>query len=98
VLSACETNLGPSPPLEAGVTLASGFLAAGARRVVASHWSVADRSTADLMVAFFDKLTRARGELDYAQALQEARKAVRANERWASPFYWAPFVLIGPAS
>ena len=51
MLSACETNVGPQLPLEAGVTLASGFLAAGARRVVASHWSGDDRSTAELMVA-----------------------------------------------
>src|SRR5262249_15425024 len=51
VLSACQTNVGPQPPLEAGVSLAGGFLAAGARRVVASHWAVDDRSTAALMAA-----------------------------------------------
>src|SRR5262249_40015809 len=59
VLSACFSNVGPQPPLEAGVTLASGFLAAGARRVVASHWGVDDESTADLMEAFFQKVTAA---------------------------------------
>jgi CHAT domain-containing protein len=37
VLSACETAVGPKRPLEAGVTLGSGFLEAEARRVVASH-------------------------------------------------------------
>jgi CHAT domain-containing protein len=45
VLSACSTNVGPQRPLEAGVPLASGFLAAGARRVVASPWSGAATST-----------------------------------------------------
>src|SRR5262249_61421821 len=35
VLSACWTNVGPLPPLEAGGTLASGFLSAGAPRGVA---------------------------------------------------------------
>jgi CHAT domain-containing protein/tetratricopeptide (TPR) repeat protein len=96
VLSACETNVGPQPPLEAGVTLASAFLAAGVRRVVASHWSVDDESTAELTSSFFQNLRRGSAEsTSYAKALYEAKKKVRSTERWASPFYWAPFVLIG---
>jgi tetratricopeptide (TPR) repeat protein len=97
VLSACETNVGPQRPLEAGVTLAGGFLAAGARRVVASHWSVDDRSTAELMGTFFERLTAARrdGSVPFARALQQARQQVRSRPEWASPFHWAPFVLIG---
>ncbi len=99
VLSACVTNVGPQPPLEAGVTLASGFLAAGARRVVASHWSVDDAATAELMGAFFKTLTQAqrqRRPIRYARALQEGRLQLRRQTRTAAPFYWAPFVLIGP--
>ena len=99
VLSACVTNVGPQRPLEAGVTLAGGFLAAGARRVVASHWSVDDRSTAVLMEAFFAVVTDAvkrNQPVDYAAALQKARKKVRQTPEWSAPYYWAPFVLIGP--
>src|SRR5438105_2071009 len=75
VLSACVTNVGPQPPLEAGVTLAGGFLAAGARRVVASHWGVDDESTAELMATFFQKVradAKAGRPVAYAQALQQA--------------------------
>lgn len=100
VLSACVTNVGPQQPMEAGVTLASGFLAAGARRVVASHWSVDDESTATLMEAFFAEVTRAAGKGDpvhYAQALQNARRKLRDTPRWSVPFFWAPFVLLGSA-
>jgi CHAT domain-containing protein len=100
VLSACETNVGPQQPLEAGVTLASGFLSAGARRVVASHWSVDDESTAALMEAFFGTVTAAanKGEpVDYARALCEARKKLRQQADTAAPFFWAPFVLLGAA-
>ena len=100
VLSACQTNVGPDRPLESGVTLAQAFLAAGGKRVVCSHWSVNDASTAELMGDFFEGIAKAarRGEtIDYAAALQTARKAVRANPRWSSPYYWAPFVLVGPA-
>jgi CHAT domain-containing protein/tetratricopeptide (TPR) repeat protein len=100
VLSACTTNVGPQEPLEAGVTLASGFLAAGARRVVASHWSVDDESTATLMEAFFARVTAAARQgrpVPYAGALQAARRKVRDDPRWSAPFFWAPFVLVGPA-
>jgi CHAT domain-containing protein/tetratricopeptide (TPR) repeat protein len=100
VLSACTTNVGPQQPLEAGVTLASGFLAAGARRVVASHWSVDDESTATLMEAFFAEVTAAarHGEVvAYARALQQARRKVRETPKWSAPFFWAPFVLVGAA-
>jgi CHAT domain-containing protein/tetratricopeptide (TPR) repeat protein len=100
VLSACVTNVGPQPPMEAGVTLAGAFLAAGARRVVASHWSVDDESTATLMEAFFAEVTTASRQGDpvlYAQALQKARRKVRETPKWSAPFFWAPFVLVGSA-
>jgi CHAT domain-containing protein len=97
VLSACVTNVGPQQPLEAGVTLASGFLSAGARRVVASHWSVDDQSTAELMEAFFEGVAAGKGGPDaHARALQQARQKVRGQAKWAAPFFWAPFVLLGP--
>jgi CHAT domain-containing protein/tetratricopeptide (TPR) repeat protein len=99
VLSACDTNVGPPEPLEAGVTLASAFLAAGAHRVVASHWEVHDESTADLMVAFFREVTaaaRQRKQVSYPLALQKARRQVRAQAKWSAPCYWSPFVLVGP--
>jgi CHAT domain-containing protein len=96
VLSACSTNVGPQRPLEAGVTLAGAFLAAGAQRVVASHWSVDDRSTAELMGGFFASVTDREKVRGHAHALREARLALLRRDEWASPFYWAPFVLIGP--
>src|SRR5205085_11593669 len=99
VLSACVTNVGPQRPLEGGVTLAGGFLAAGARRVVASHWSVDDRSTAELIEAFFKEVTAAGSRsrpVSYPEALWKARQQVRSRARWSSPFYWSPFVLVGP--
>jgi tetratricopeptide (TPR) repeat protein len=101
VLSACDTNVGPQPPLEAGVTLAGGFLTAGARRVVASLWEVSDeKSTATLMETFFKEVVAANhrgGPVPFAQALHKARRQVRNVPEWSTPFYWAPFVLIGPA-
>ncbi len=100
VLSACETNVGPHQTLEAGFSLARAFFKAGARRVVASHWTVEDESTSELVGEFFEEVSeslKATKPLDYAQALQTARLRVRNHPRWSHPFFWAPFVLIGPA-
>jgi CHAT domain-containing protein/tetratricopeptide (TPR) repeat protein len=100
VLSACETNVGPDRPLEAGSTLARAFLSAGAARVVCSQWSVDDQSTAALIGAFFLRISESlrQGQSpQYARALHEARREVRDNPAWAAPYHWAPFVLIGPA-
>lgn len=100
VLSACETNVGPDGAQEAGFSLARAFFKAGVRRVVASHWTVEDESTAELMGTFFAEISgssQSAHSVDYARALQTARRRVRQNPRWSHPFFWAPFVLIGPA-
>lgn len=99
VLSACMTNVGPQLPQETGVTLANGFLTAGARRVVASHWSVDDRSTAELMGHFFAEVTatgRDGKPLLPAQALRKAQLRLRHEPGRSAPFFWASFVVIGP--
>lgn len=100
VLSACRTNVGGQRKLEAGTSLAQAFLAAGARRVIASHWNVSDASTAEMMATLFDEIGQSltnEESIDYATALQKARLKIKSHPRWAAPYYWAPFVLIGPA-
>lgn len=97
VLSACVTNVGPQRPMEAGVTLAGAFLGAGSRGVMASCWSVDDQATAELMGAFFGAIRPANGKgVSPPEALKAARLAVRGKPGWESPFYWAPFVYLGP--
>jgi CHAT domain-containing protein len=97
VLSACVTNVGPQRPMEAGVTLAGAFLGAGSRGVMASCWSVDDRATAELMGAFFGAIRPEQGKpAPYPDALKAARLAIRAKPGWGAPFFWAPFVYLGP--
>jgi CHAT domain-containing protein len=96
VLSACVTNVGRRRSLEAGVTLAGGFLSAGARGVVASCWPVSDASTADLMAEFFRQARPADPTPgSYADALKAARLKVRATPGYEAPFHWAAFVYLG---
>ncbi len=98
VLSACETNCGPENALEAGSTMARAFFCAGAQRVVCSQWKVSDEATAELVADFMDRVASdlADGKVvDYASALQQAKRRLRPREASSSPYFWAPFVLIG---
>ncbi len=92
-LSACETGLGRLERGEGVIGFSRALLAAGARSVVVSLWSVNDRSTATLTRRFYSPLlTR---NAPRAVALAEAKRALIANAATRSPFYSAPFVLIG---
>jgi CHAT domain-containing protein len=94
VLSACSTQAGTAVGGEGVFALSRGFLARGARRVVASQWEVDDASTATLMSSFFESLAQAPAQ-DVAARLAAAKKKVRSGPATAAPFYWAPFVLSG---
>jgi CHAT domain-containing protein len=63
--------------------------------VVASHWQVHDRGTAELMAGFYAGLLRDR--LEPAAALRQAQLAPRAEPRWSAPYYWASFGIQGAA-
>lgn len=92
-LSACETGAGRLERGEGVVGLARALMAAGAQSVVVSLWSVNDRSTAELMRAFYTPLLT--GGASRTQALAEAKRALLRSSETRSPFHWAPFVLIG---
>lgn len=92
-LSACQTALGKEMGGEGLVGLARAFQFAGARSVLASLWSVSDRSTTELMKRFYSRLEA--GESKDA-ALREAQRALlREGGPKSSPFHWAAFQLIG---
>jgi CHAT domain-containing protein/Tfp pilus assembly protein PilF len=99
VLSACQTNFGPQEQGEGTWALSRGFLVAGARRVVASNWLVDDEAAASLVSYFCSSLAKAEKSgktIDYAQALQSAKRSIRQQEKWSSPYYWGTFVIVGP--
>ena len=98
VLSACDTNYGPQQQGEGTWALSRGFLVAGARRVVASNWLVDDEAAASLVSLLCGEAAKgeASGTGDYATALHNAKRWVRKQEKWKSPYYWGTFVLVGP--
>jgi CHAT domain-containing protein/tetratricopeptide (TPR) repeat protein len=93
VASACETALGEEINGEGLVGLTWGFIYAGAKSVVASLWRVNDASTAELMRLFYTGIERQ--GLTPAGALRQAQMAISRKPEWASPYYWAGFVIEG---
>jgi CHAT domain-containing protein len=93
VLSACETGTGRLQGEEGMMDLARTFLVAGAKSVVASLWSVDDRSTATLMSYFYRHL---REQMAVAAALRHAKlDFIKEYGDKAEPYYWAGFVVVG---
>jgi len=96
VLSACETALGKEVRGEGMVGLTRAFFYAGARSVVASLWMVNDQSTALLMEDFYGQYLK--GE-DASTSLRKAKLGLLrgTDSRFRHPFFWAPFVMMGPS-
>ncbi|QNF35650.1 CHAT domain-containing protein [Adhaeribacter swui] len=91
-LSACETGLGKLAQGEGVIGLSRALLFAGAKNIVVSLWKVSDESTANLMKYFYQALLAGK---DKATALQIAKRKLINHSSYRSPFYWAPFILIG---
>jgi CHAT domain-containing protein/Tfp pilus assembly protein PilF len=93
VLSACQTGLGKLSKGEGVVGLSRALIYAGSQNLMVSFWSVADESTAVLMTDFYkDHLQQ---KMDFKKALQEAKLQMIQKGKFSSPYYWAPFILIG---
>lgn len=93
VLSACRTSLGRDVKGEGLISLARGFMYAGAPRFVGSLWAADDKATAELMVRFYRKIFK--DGLKPAAALRAAQLEMLQDKRWNSPYFWGAFVLQG---
>jgi CHAT domain-containing protein len=103
VLSACDTGRGKSYRGEGVVGLTRSFMYAGTPSVVASLWRVSDESTSRFMEFFYRNLKEGRPK---AEALRLAKIELMETLVWndqsqdefpkfQSPYFWAPFILMG---
>ena len=93
-LSGCETGL-TDPTLERDVFgIARALFFAGAKSFVAPLWAVHDRSTAQLMQAFY---TSYAAGTPAVLALQEAQLELLASGEFSHPNFWSAFILMGSA-
>jgi len=56
-------------------------------------WPVADGSTAKLMSDMYQR--RQSHGLSKIEALRQAQLAMMSQPKYAHPFFWAPFILLG---
>jgi len=94
VLSGCRTALGKDYAGEGLIGLTRAFMYAGASRVAVSLWQVEDKSTSELMVRFY-KYMLGPEKLSPPAALRAAQLDLRKDQRWRSPYFWAPFIIQG---
>ncbi len=100
VLSACETGLGQIKKGEGIIGLTRALLYAGAKNLMVSLWQVSDQSTSDLMISFYknllnEKSARLSNSVRFAPLLQQAKLKMINEAKFAHPYYWSPFILIG---
>ncbi|MEO5600338.1 MAG: CHAT domain-containing tetratricopeptide repeat protein [Cyclobacteriaceae bacterium] len=93
-LSACQTGLGKILKGEGVIGLSRALVYAGAKNIVVSFWSVADESTSLFMKEFYGNLL-SDPKSDYSGNLRHAKLNLLKTEKYAAPFFWAPFILIG---
>jgi len=95
VLAACNGSgshhtAGSASPKYLGV--AGGFLEAGARQVLVSHWSVDEAATSLLSEGFVRRLETGMAP---GRALARARRELRRDPAFSEPYYWGAFTLLG---
>ncbi len=91
VLAACQTGIGKYHHGEGLASLARSFALAGANSVVASLWSVDDRSTRKMMPRFYQYLKEGDSK---DVALQKAKIDILEGGL-GDPVYWASFIVMG---
>jgi CHAT domain-containing protein len=91
-MSACDSGRGKITG-DGVIGLSRGYLAAGVPSVMVSLWPVSDRSTAILMVNFYQGLKSGQSK---AASLRSAM--LKNRERFQEPKLWAPFVIYGAAN
>ena len=69
------------------------LFAAGARSMVVSQFRIESKSATTLLVGFHRRLAAERGSK--AAQLRAAALDVLHTPRYAHPYYWAGFVLVG---
>lgn len=96
VLSACETARGRFRVGEGVIGMTWALFAAGCPSSVVSDWTVSSAGTSELMLVFHRGLLRRQGTpFAKAKALRDAKMRLLRSDRFAHPFYWSAFVLIG---
>ena len=91
----CNTAAADGTPGAEGLSgLAKAFFYAGSRALLVSHWPVASAATVKLTTRMFKEGADNPG-IGKAEALRRSMLALMAEDNYAHPALWAPFVVVG---
>jgi CHAT domain-containing protein len=90
-LSACSSGLGKVAQGDEFMGFKRALFAAGARSVLVSLWPVDDDATEMLMTDFHKGWKSA----SRADAMRSAQINLLKQAKYANPYFWAPFTLVG---
>ena len=94
VLSACETALGKEVMGEGLWGLTAALFEAGAGQMVMTLSPVDAEGSSEFFAHVYRSLFGSH-PASMEQSLTQARRALAASGRWADPYYWASFVVVG---
>ncbi|MDQ3188726.1 MAG: CHAT domain-containing protein [Pseudomonadota bacterium] len=96
VMSACETGIGQRVSGEGVLGMPYALFVAGNRNALLTLWPVADEATGKFIRAFFGRLVRGEPGVHALAATKRDFIAGKFGKRERDPFYWAPFLFVGP--
>jgi CHAT domain-containing protein/Tfp pilus assembly protein PilF len=94
VLSACNSGTGTLYHGEGLMSLARGFILAGASSVVRTAWKVNDETSAKIISRFYYHLSEGRCK-DEAMRLAKLDYLDASPPVWSSPYFWAAYEVMG---
>ena len=95
--SACQTGMGGGKDEDGKEIAGLSYITQknGAKAVIASLWSVSDKSTSELMTKMYKIISKS--SVSVSDALQQAKLELFRSSEYSHPFYWAGFQLYGNA-
>jgi CHAT domain-containing protein/Tfp pilus assembly protein PilF len=94
VLSACDSGTGTLYSGEGQMSLARGFLLAGASSVIKTAWEVNDEASSDIIVDFYKYLSKGK-QKNEALRLAKLKFLETVPPSQKNPYYWAAYEVLG---
>jgi hypothetical protein len=97
VLSACNSGTGTLYHGEGLMSLARGFILAGASSVIKTSWEVNDEASAAIITRFYFHLSKGKPK-DEAMRLAKLEYLKTSPPIYSNPYYWAAYEVMGDNS
>ena len=94
VLSACNSGTGTIYHGEGLMSLARGFILAGASSVIMTLWEVNDEISADIISGFYHFLASGKHK-DVALRRAKLKYLKESSPAYSGPYYWAAYEVLG---